>query len=58
VLSFSDLQPILSQPPVVSAALPGIGGILKAVPEHFQVVEVLPYDACGEGEHVFVTITL
>ncbi len=42
--------------PFVSADLPGIGGEIKVVPEHFQVEEILPYAPCGEGEHVFVTL--
>jgi tRNA pseudouridine13 synthase len=46
---------MLSPLPYASASLPGIGGILKAVPEHFVVEEKLPYAASGEGEHVYVT---
>ena len=30
--------------------------MIKALPEHFQVEEILPYAPCGEGEHVFVTL--
>jgi tRNA pseudouridine13 synthase len=45
----------LADLPVVAHDLPGIGGIIKARPEHFVVEEVLPYAACGEGEHVYVT---
>jgi len=41
--------------PFVSEPLPGIGGTIKAMPEHFVVEEILPYAACGEGEHVYVT---
>jgi len=41
--------------PFVSEPLPGIGGTIKAVPEHFVVEEMLPYAACGEGEHIYVT---
>jgi len=41
--------------PFVSDPLPGIGGIIKARPEHFVVEEILPYTACGQGEHVYVT---
>lgn len=41
--------------PFVSDPLPGIGGTIKAVPEHFVVEEKLPYAASGEGEHVYVT---
>jgi tRNA pseudouridine13 synthase len=43
------------QVPLVSAALPGIGGALKAAPEDFVVEEVPLYAASGAGEHVYVT---
>lgn len=46
---------MLSPLPFVADPLPGIGGTIKASPEHFVVEEILPYNACGEGEHVFVT---
>jgi tRNA pseudouridine13 synthase len=46
---------MLDSLPVAAAALPGIGGCIKACPEHFVVEEILPYTACGEGEHVYVT---
>lgn len=42
--------------PFITAPLPGVGGQIKAEPEHFQVEEILPYAPCGEGEHVFVTL--
>lgn len=45
----------LADLPYVSAPLPGIGGTIKARPEHFVVEEVLPYAACGQGEHVYAT---
>ncbi|MDL2274596.1 tRNA pseudouridine(13) synthase TruD [Desulfosarcina sp. OttesenSCG-928-G10] len=41
--------------PLISAEFPGIGGIIKKVPDHFKVEERLPYGACGEGEHVYIT---
>ncbi len=50
------LKQAIAQPPYVCADLPGIGGAIKATPEHFQVEEILPYAACGEGEHLFVTL--
>ncbi len=43
--------------PYISAHLPGIGGRLRARPEHFVVEEVPLYEPCGEGEHTFVWIT-
>lgn len=42
--------------PYMSAALPGVGGMIKAAPEHFEVHELLPYAPGGEGEHLFVTL--
>ena len=46
---------MLSPLPFAATPLPGIGGTIKATPEHFVVEEILPYAACGEGEHVYVT---
>jgi tRNA pseudouridine13 synthase len=55
--SISDiLKQTLSRLPFLTAHLPGIAGSIKAVPEHFQVEEIMPYSASGEGEHVFVTL--
>jgi tRNA pseudouridine13 synthase len=50
------LKAAMQNLPFVTDPLPGVGGTLKAVPEHFQVEEILPYAACGEGEHVFATL--
>jgi tRNA pseudouridine13 synthase len=55
-LDSPDFKRMLAQPPFVTGHLPGIGGTLKAIPEHFQVEEVLPYTPCGAGEHVYVTL--
>ncbi len=41
--------------PFVSEDLPGIGGRIKAEPDHFVVEEILPYAPCGTGEHLYVT---
>ena len=46
---------LLSDLPFVSEPLRGIGGAIKASPDHFAVEEVLPYTPCGEGEHVYIT---
>ena len=43
--------------PYISADLPGIGGVLRASPEHFVVEEVPLYAAQGEGQHLYVNIT-
>jgi tRNA pseudouridine13 synthase len=51
-----EIRQMLLQPPFITGDLPGIGGTIKAVPEHFQVEETLPYDPCGEGEHVFIKL--
>lgn len=50
------LKDAMSKLPCVSGRLPGIGGVIKAEPEHFEVEEILSYDPCGEGEHVFVKL--
>ena len=50
------LKSALLHLPFISADLPGIGGVIKASPEHFQVEELLPYAPCGEGEHVFIRL--
>ncbi len=55
-LRAETLKHAIARPPCVCADLPGIGGAIKAAPEHFEVEEILPYAACGEGEHVFVTL--
>ncbi|MGD8703071.1 MAG: tRNA pseudouridine(13) synthase TruD [Desulfosarcina sp.] len=41
--------------PLASERLPGIGGRIKKTPAHFVVEEMLPYAACGQGEHVYIT---
>jgi tRNA pseudouridine13 synthase len=55
-LDAPDFRRMLAAPPLVTGHLPGIGGAIKAIPEHFQVEEVLPYTPSGEGEHVFVKL--
>ncbi len=50
------LKEAMAHLPYIAADLPGIGGVIKASPEHFQVEEVLPYAPCGQGEHVFVRL--
>ncbi|HUG89317.1 MAG TPA: tRNA pseudouridine(13) synthase TruD [Planctomycetaceae bacterium] len=42
--------------PLVTADLPGIGGILKQAPEDFEVEELPAYEPCGEGEHLFLWV--
>lgn len=43
--------------PYISADLPGIGGQLRASPDHFIVEEVPLYDPIGEGQHLYVNLT-
>lgn len=45
------------QLPYITSDLPGIGGEIKAEPEHFVVEEVPLYEPSGEGSHLFVRIT-
>ena len=49
----------MTQPiePFLTGNLPGIGGQIRTVPEDFQVEERPLYLPCGEGEHLYVTIT-
>lgn len=43
--------------PFLTGNLPGIGGQIRTVPEDFQVEERPLYLPCGEGEHLYMTIT-
>jgi len=44
-------------PPIVSSALPGIGGRIKARPEDFRVDEIPAYEADGEPDrHLLLTL--
>jgi tRNA pseudouridine13 synthase len=52
----TDLTQIQSLP-FITADLPGIGGEIKAEPDHFVVEEVPLYEPVGEGEHVYVRLT-
>ncbi len=40
----------------MTAALPGIGGVLKARPEDFLVEEIPAYEPTGSGEHIALFI--
>ena len=42
--------------PFLTAALPGIGGQMRTLPEDFNVEERPLYLPCGEGEHLYVKI--
>ena len=41
---------------LLTADLPGIGGVIKERPEDFVVEELPLYSPCGEGEHTFFEI--
>lgn len=43
--------------PYVTSDLPGIGGQLRASPEHFVVEELPLYAPQGDGQHLYVNIT-
>jgi tRNA pseudouridine13 synthase len=51
-----NLKETMRRLPCITAELPGVGGVIKTVPEHFSVEEILPYAPCGEGDHVFVSL--
>jgi tRNA pseudouridine13 synthase len=55
----SDEGQRVTQPidPYLTGNLPGIGGEIRTVPEDFQVEERPLYLPCGEGEHLYMTIT-
>ena len=46
--------PIRHQVPWLTHALPGIGGVLKSVPEDFEVIEIPLYEPCGTGSHTYI----
>ncbi|MGD8837246.1 MAG: tRNA pseudouridine(13) synthase TruD, partial [Desulfobacteraceae bacterium] len=50
------LKETMTRLPYITGDLPGIGGTIKALPEHFQVEEILPYAPSGEGEHLFISL--
>lgn len=48
---------IVTALPYLAAHLPGIGGKLRAAPDHFVVEEVGLYEAAGDGQHLYVNLT-
>ena len=42
--------------PLLTAELPGTGGIVRAVPEDFRVEEIPLYPASGSGDHLYLRI--
>ena len=43
--------------PYITSDLPGIGGQLRATPEHFLVEEIGLYTPQGDGQHLYVNLT-
>ena len=43
--------------PYATAGMPGIGGTLRATPDHFVVDEVPLYEPQGDGQHLYVNLT-
>lgn len=61
-LAVSNYQYVLNslmsfELPYITDDLVGIGGTLRATPEHFIVDEVPLYDPSGEGQHLYVNLT-
>lgn len=60
--SFPSTFPVLElhklmQLPYITSELPGIGGRLRAKPEHFVVDEIPLYEPADQGQHLYVNIT-
>jgi len=43
--------------PYITPDLPGVGGVIRARPELFSVVEVPAYEPLGYGDHIYLNIT-
>ena len=50
----SDSNKVL---PYLTAAIPGIGGVIRAQMEDFRVEERPLYLPCGQGEHTYLRVT-
>lgn len=53
---FLETLPLSTDCPMLTADLPGIGGVLKTEPHDFVVEEIPAYQPCGDGEHLFLWI--
>lgn len=40
--------------PHLTKSLPGVGGVIKSVPEDFYVEEIPLYQPCGQGHHTYI----
>jgi tRNA pseudouridine13 synthase len=47
---------LFAPPPLLTADLPGIGGVIKAQPEDFEVEEIPAYEPCGSGDFLYLWI--
>src|SRR5262245_14414162 len=43
-------------PPLLTPALPGVGGRIKVQPEDFEVEEIPAYEPSGQGDHLFLWV--
>src|ERR1700733_3684654 len=44
----------VTQPPLLTADLPGIGGKIKVLPEDFEVEEIPAYEPSGQGDFLYL----
>jgi tRNA pseudouridine13 synthase len=51
-MSFDPLQP----PPLLTADLPGCGGVIKSIPEDFEVEEIPAYEPSGTGDFLYLWV--
>ena len=54
--SDSEQPPIQPDLPFLTADIPGLGGVIKTIPEDFRVEEVPQYELSDEGTHIFALI--
>ena len=55
-MTMLDLQ-LKQSLPYITDGFPGIGGQLRLTPDHFVVEELPLYEAVGEGQHLYVSLT-
>jgi tRNA pseudouridine13 synthase len=53
----AESAPLTIDLPFITPDLQGIDGQIKVDPGHFVVDEIPLYDAAGEGEHIYVSLT-
>jgi tRNA pseudouridine13 synthase len=51
-----DLELIRHDFPYLTEDVPGIGGVIKKIPDDFRVEEIAQYEPSGEGTHVFAFV--